>query len=76
MISTTRLAIKGMHCTSCAMNIDGDLEDTPGVKEAKTNYARQETVVTFEDNQVTTSELIAVIQKLGYDATVKTNATN
>lgn len=58
------------------MNIDGDLEDTPGVTEAKTNYARQETVVTFEDNQVTTSELIAVIQKLGYDAMVKTGEVN
>ncbi len=32
--------IQGMHCTSCAMNIDGELEDTEGIKEAKTNYAK------------------------------------
>jgi len=26
-----KLKINGMHCVSCAMNIDGDLEDTEGV---------------------------------------------
>ena len=38
------LKIKGMHCTSCAMNIDGELEDTKGVKEANTSYAKQKTI--------------------------------
>lgn len=35
------LAIEGMHCTSCAMTIDEELEDLPGVKRAKTSYARE-----------------------------------
>ena len=33
------LKITGMHCPSCAMNIDGALEDTAGVIEAETSYA-------------------------------------
>lgn len=67
-----KLKIIGMHCTSCAMNIDGELEDTEGVKEAKTNYAKQRTEVTFEPEKVSINEMISVIKKLGdkYDAEV------
>ncbi len=71
MATSARLSIKGMHCTACVMNIDGELEDTQGVKEAKTNYAKEETTVVFDPTQVTTSELIVIIQKLGYDAAVR-----
>ena len=34
------LTIEGMHCTSCAMNIDGALEDTEGVFNSETSYAK------------------------------------
>ncbi len=38
MILKQKLTIIGMHCTSCAMTIDGDLEDfVEGVKNAKTS---------------------------------------
>jgi hypothetical protein len=32
--SQLHLTITGMHCTSCAMNIDGVLEETDGVLTA------------------------------------------
>lgn len=67
-----RLKISGMHCTSCAMNIDGELEDTEGVKESNTSYAKQETEVTFEPEKITTEKMISIIQKLdvNYNAEV------
>ena len=37
-----KLKIDGMHCTSCAMNIDFGLEDLEGIKSVKTRYAKQE----------------------------------
>ncbi len=65
------LKITGMHCTSCAMNIDGDLEDfVKGVKSAKTNYAKQETEVEFEE-EVKIEQIIAQIEETGYRAEVK-----
>lgn len=67
------LKISGMHCTSCAMNIDGELEDTEGVKNAKTNYAKQESEVEFDEEKVSQVDLIKVIEKTGYQAHVKTN---
>jgi P-type Cu+ transporter len=67
-----KLNIFGMHCTSCAMNIDGELEDTEGVKEAKTNYAKQVTEVTFDPEKVSIDKMISIIRNVDndYDAEV------
>ncbi len=65
-----KLTIIGMHCTSCAMNIDGELEDTDGVKESKTNYAKQTTEVTFDSEKITQSTIQTIIKKLGYETAV------
>lgn len=64
------LKINGMHCTSCSMNIDGELEDTEGVKEASTNYASQKTEVTFDEEKVAEEKIISVIEGLGYTASL------
>lgn len=31
----TKLTITGLHCTGSAMNIDGELEDTKGIKQTQ-----------------------------------------
>lgn len=67
------LTISDMHCTSCAMHIDGDLEDTKGVQEACTNYAKSQTEVTFDPQQLTEKELLTVIKKTGYTAKIREN---
>lgn len=65
------LKITGMHCTSCAMNIDGDLEDfVKGVKSSKTNYAKQECEVEFAE-EVKVEHIISQIIETGYQAEVK-----
>lgn len=69
-MKTITLNIVGMHCVSCAINIDFDLEDLNGVKEAKTNYAKQVSVVTYDPDKVKHEQIIAVITKLGYDITL------
>lgn len=65
---TKKLKIKGMHCTSCAMNIDFDLEDVDGVKKAQTSYAKQETEVEFDEEKVKTETLLSTIKNTGYEA--------
>lgn len=71
-MQTVKLNIFGMHCTSCAFNIDGELEDTEGVKESKTNYAKQQTEVTFDPEKISPDKIIGIIRKLddSYDAEV------
>jgi len=65
-----KLKIEGMHCSSCAMSIDMDLEDLKGVKSANTNYARQESEVEFIDAEITEDKIINQIKKTGYKATI------
>ena len=58
--------LHGMHCTSCAMNIDGALEDTPGVIKSQTSYAKGKVVVEFDPQRVSPKQLVDMIAKEGY----------
>ena len=69
-IKKLKLKINGMHCTSCAMNIDFDLEDLEGIKAAKTSYAKQETEVEFDHDQVKEEVIIKTVEKTGYRAEI------
>lgn len=65
-MKTVTLKITGMHCTSCAMNIDFELEDLEGVKEASTNYTKQRTIITFDPDKIKLGKIIEVFNKLEY----------
>ena len=58
--------IDGMHCPSCALNIDSELEDVSGVITADTNYAKSKTKITYDPTKVTPIELQRVIESLDY----------
>lgn len=65
---TLKIKIGGMHCTSCSLTIDGELEDIAGVFESSTNYARSEAVVRFDPSQVNVQQMLDAIIRLGYTA--------
>ncbi|MBI4099886.1 heavy-metal-associated domain-containing protein [Candidatus Microgenomates bacterium] len=56
--------VDGMHCPSCAMTIEWELEDR-GVK-AKCSYAKQLVEVEFEPEKVSDEEIKEVVAKSGY----------
>ena len=64
--TTDTIKIEGMHCASCALNIDFELEDVDGVKEACTHYAKQETTVTYDPQKVSRQKVVDTINSLGY----------
>ncbi len=66
--SKVKLKVVGMHCTSCALNIDFDLEDMDGITAAKTSYAKQETEIEFDNEKLQLEEILKQIQKTGYSA--------
>ncbi len=63
-----KFKITGMHCSSCAITIDMDLEDLEGIKKAQTNYAKAETEVEFDSDKVPDSLILETIKKSGYEA--------
>jgi len=62
------LTISGMHCTSCSMNIDLDLEETKGIISSKTNYAKSVSDITYDPKLISPEKIIQVIQNTGYTA--------
>ncbi len=70
---STIFEIKGMHCVSCAMNIDGLLEDTPGVIKAETNFAKSVTYVSYDKKIISTEKLKEIIKRFGYQVIITLN---
>ena len=64
-MTTKTLNIKGMHCVSCSMLIEGELEDL-GI-EAKANYAKQTAQVTYDEKKISLEKIHQAIKKAGYD---------
>lgn len=60
------LKLDGMHCSSCSLNIDGELEDTEGVLSVKTSYPKSETTVEYDSHIVKLPAIKKVIESLGY----------
>ncbi len=65
----TTLVIEGMHCTSCAMSIDEELEEVHGVKRAKTSYAKQAAEVEYDPALASIDALVQAVSAAGYHAT-------
>lgn len=68
MEKTIKLKITGMHCTSCAMNIDGELEDTGKIMSVSTNYTKEITEIKFDTTQISEEKIKDIIKNVGYDA--------
>lgn len=63
-----KLKITDMHCVSCSILIDGDLEDLEGVKFSQTNFAKAETEVEFDEEKVSLDSILKTIKTSGYTA--------
>jgi Cu+-exporting ATPase len=62
------MAIKGMHCASCAANIQHSLSKIAGLKNAQVNVIMKKGTADVEDS-VTETELKKAVQRAGYEAT-------
>jgi len=65
---TVELSIDGMHCASCVSKIEDRLHKTPGVMEAKVNFATREASVVFDPAKIRKDKISSVIKGLGYQA--------
>jgi len=64
------LNISGMHCASCASNIESALKKVSGVVNAQVNFASEKAYIEFEPQKLNVQALIAVIDKAGYKALI------
>lgn len=66
----TKISVGGMHCASCALNIEKTLKKTKGVKEAFVNFSIARAIIEFDEASVDEENLIDKIKKAGYTAAV------
>lgn len=66
-----KLKIEGMHCSSCAMSIDFDLEDLEGVLQVRTSYASQGCEIEYDQEKVSLERILETIEKVGYKGKVQ-----
>lgn len=57
-----------MTCASCVNHIQGDVGGLKGVHHAQVNFATNRAEVMFEEDQISTDDIIQQIKKTGYRA--------
>lgn len=62
------LNISGMHCASCAGNIENALNKVSGVVNAQVNFALEKAYIEFEPEKLKVQDLISAIENVGYKA--------
>jgi mercuric transport protein len=68
---TATLAVKGWTCGSCAASTRIALKKVDGVADVKTDVAKSEVAVTYDDTKTTPDKMVQAVERLGYKATVK-----
>lgn len=63
-----KVTIEGMHCASCASNIERSLKKTAGVKEATISLMTKKGFVECEDN-VSEDDIKKAVSRAGYKVT-------
>lgn len=62
------LNISGMHCASCAINIESVLEKNKGVLDVHINFASEKAYIEYNPEEISIEDLIKAVQKIGYGA--------
>lgn len=60
-----KINISGMHCATCAINIEKSLRQTAGIKSANVNYATSSAYVEFDDQLIDKASISKVVAGLG-----------
>ncbi len=71
----TILKIQGMHCASCATNIEKTLQKEEGVISASVNFASEKANLEFDSEKIKTERIQKIISKLGYQSEEETLQT-
>ncbi|MEI4768983.1 heavy metal translocating P-type ATPase [Psychrobacillus sp. FJAT-51614] len=66
-------AITGMTCAACATRIEKGLNKLEGVSFANVNLALENATVEYNPSQISVADIIARVEKLGYEAHNKEN---
>jgi len=62
----TKFAVSGMHCASCARNIETAFRNEEAMKSFKVNFTTEEAVAEFNEKEMSEGDIIKIVEGLGY----------
>jgi copper chaperone CopZ len=65
------LTVTGMHCSNCAMQLEGIEDRLAGVERAEASYHKGTMTVVYDDAKVNEAAICAEVKRLGYEATLR-----
>ena len=60
------IKVSGMHCASCALNVEKSLKDLEGVEDAQVNIGTEKATVEYDPEKLKFTELENAIENAGY----------
>lgn len=63
-----------MHCNNCETKIKNNIRFTAGVKKIVTSLEKKEVAITYDADKTDAKKIVAAFQKIGYKATVVSDA--
>jgi copper chaperone CopZ len=55
-----------MHCSACAMKLEGIEDDLPGILHIKASYHKQTLELEYDEEQVSEVQILQEVVGLGY----------
>ncbi len=68
---TATLDVTNMDCAACPITVRKALENAPGVRSAKVDYASRTAVVEFDPDRTTPQALTKAAAEAGFPSSVK-----
>ncbi len=59
-------SVPDMHCSSCAMTLEGLEDELPGIKRINASYHKQRLEVEYDEQVLASSQIKAAALELGY----------
>lgn len=60
------LKVNGMHCATCALNIEKTIKKLEGVENASVNFASENAEFSFDEEKISLEDIKNKVKKLGY----------
>lgn len=67
------IQILGMHCTSCAINLESAFRKDQGIEKAVVNYASEKAFLKYDPQKTSPEKILKIISGLGYRGVVGEN---
>ena len=67
-----KYSITGMSCAACSARVEKSVSSLPGMKQCAVNLLKNSMVVRYDDQVLTSAQIIQAVEKAGYGASLQT----